>query len=192
MNHNLSLPVSQLTAGVLLEGVELRRLNEIPDQRGSFTETFVRQWGVGISPAQWSLVRSESRVLRGLHIHQRHDEYFCLIQGHCLAGLYDARQDSPTAGQYALYELFGTHLQALIFPAGRLHGWYFYAPSTHLQAVSESYCDYADDDNLGCRWNDPTLRIPWGISDPILSERAAHFPSLAELLTRLANAEVSR
>lgn len=147
---------------------------------------------MGISPVQWSLVRSRARVLRGLHIHQRHDEYFCLIQGHCLVGLYDARPNSPTYQQSALYELFGTDLKALIFPAGLLHGWYFHKPSIHLQAISECYRDYAHDDNLGCRWDDPALNLPWGISDPILSDRAASFPLLSDLQPRLATAEVYR
>ncbi|GAB4023648.1 dTDP-4-dehydrorhamnose 3,5-epimerase [Spirosoma migulaei] len=173
-----------------MDGVELRQLNEIADQRGSFTETFALQWGVGISPAQWSIVRSGTNVLRGLHIHQRHDEYFCLLEGHCRVGLYDARPDSRTYQQYALYELFGADMKALIFPAGLLHGWYFLTPSIHLQAVSECYSTYAQDDNLGCRWDDPALNIPWGISDPILSDRAASFPLLTDLMVSLANAEL--
>lgn len=112
---------------------------------------------MGISPTQWSMVRSGSRVLRGLHLHQNHDEYFCLIQDHCLVGLYDARPESPTYRQQALYELVGADLKALIFPAGMLHGWYFHTPSIHLQAVSECYSKYAENDNLGCRWDDPAL-----------------------------------
>ncbi|MFD2932557.1 dTDP-4-dehydrorhamnose 3,5-epimerase family protein [Spirosoma flavum] len=181
---------SKQIAGLALKDVELKEMTETCDQRGSFTETFADHWGSGIAPTQWSMVRSEAHVLRGLHIHQRHDEYFSLIQGHCLVGLHDVRPTSPTYLQYALYELFGTDLKAVIFPAGLLHGWYFYTPSIHLQAVSESYNNYANDDNLGCRWDDPALDIPWGISNPILSERAARFPPLSELLVTSAILEV--
>lgn len=187
--HQITNTSKQL-AGLALEGVDLKAMNEARDQRGSFTETFADHWGVGISPTQWSMVRSECHVLRGLHIHQRHDEYFCLIQGHCLVGLFDARPTSPTYLQYALYELFGSDLKAVIFPAGLLHGWYFYTPSVHLQAVSESYTDYANGDNLGCRWDDPALNIPWGITNPILSERAASFPPFSDLLVTSTSAEV--
>ena len=190
MNYTQRSPgTSGLVAGAIIDGVELRQLNEIADQRGSFTETFALQWGLCIVPEQWSIVRSQTHVLRGLHIHQRHDEYFCLLSGHCQVGLYDARADSQTYRQHALYELFGTDMKALSFPAGVLHGWYFFTPSIHLQAVSECYSNYADNDNLGCRWDDPALNIPWGISDPILSDRAARFPLLTGLLASLANAE---
>ena len=189
MKYTPSAPgSSRLRTGVIIDGIELRPLNEIADQRGSFTETFALQWGLRVAPEQWSIVRSQTHVLRGLHIHQRHDEYFCLIEGHCLVGLYDARCDSQTYQQHALYELFGSDMKALSFPAGLLHGWYFFTPSIHLQAVSECYSNYANDDNLGCRWDDPALKIPWGISDPILSDRAASFPQLADLLPSLANA----
>lgn len=174
--------ISRLLAGVSLEGVDLRVMNEKRDQRGSFTETFATHWEAGIAPTQWSMVRSEAHVLRGLHVHQRHNEYFCLIDGHCLVGLYDVRPESSTYRQYGLYELFGKDLKAVIFPTGLLHGWYFYVPSIHLQAVSESYVEYAHDDNSGCRWDDPALGIPWGITNPILSERATSFPPLADLL----------
>ncbi|MBN8824628.1 MULTISPECIES: dTDP-4-dehydrorhamnose 3,5-epimerase family protein [unclassified Spirosoma] len=182
--------VSQLIAGTHLRNVELRQLREIHDHRGAFTETFADHWGLAISPTQWSMIRSEANVLRGLHIHQRHDEYFCLIQGHCMVGLYDVRSESPTYRKYGLYELFGVDLRALVFPAGILHGWYFHTASIHLQAVSESYNKYAHDDNLGCRWDDPALAIPWGISTPILSDRAVNFPHLAALLDQLATSEV--
>ncbi|WP_080237899.1 dTDP-4-dehydrorhamnose 3,5-epimerase family protein [Spirosoma rigui] len=179
---------SQLIAGITLHGVDLKVMNEERDQRGSFTETFATHWRAAIEPTQWSMVRSAAHVLRGLHIHQRHDEYFCLIDGHCLVGLYDVRPDSPTYQQHSLYELFGTDLKAVIFPTGLLHGWYFYEPSMHLQAVSESYKDYAHDDNFGCRWDDPELGIPWGIINPILSERATSFPPLADLLVTATSA----
>ena len=185
-----SSSVSTLISGTHLHGVELKQLREIQDQRGAFTETFADHWGLTISPAQWSMVRSESNVLRGLHIHQRHDEYFCLIQGHCLVGLYDIRPKSLTYRQYALYELCGTDLKALVFPAGILHGWYFFTSSIHLQAVSECYSMYAHDDNLGCRWDDPSLAIPWGVSNPVLSDRAASFPPLSILLDQLTTSEV--
>jgi len=49
----------------------------------------------------------------------------------------------------------------------------------HIYAVSH-YWDV--DDELGCRWNDPDLEIPWSPEDPLLSPRDADLPSLAELM----------
>lgn len=178
---------SCLRDGQHLWGVDFQSLAEKQDERGSFTEIFQQEWGTCLTPSQWSMVRSDPNVFRGMHLHRRHDEYFCLIEGHCLVGLHDIRPDSPTRHQSALYELVGTDLKALIFPRGLLHGWYFFTPSVHVQAVSESYVHYGHDDNWGCHWNDSDLNLDWGVSDPLLSDRASQFPPLHQLLTNLTS-----
>ena len=54
----------------------------------------------------------------------------------------------------------------------------------HLQAVSEAYVDYAEDDNDGCHWSDPELGIEWPFSPTVVADRADGFPSLRDLLSR--------
>jgi len=134
---------------------------------------------------QWSVVSSAARVLRGVYLHQRHDEYLCVVQGHASVGLRDLRPGSPTVGTWSFIELYGQDLMALCFPRGIAHGWYFHEASMHLQAVSESYDDYHADDNLGCHWADPELEIPWPDRSPILSARSESLGTLRELLSAL-------
>lgn len=184
MNTTQLVKSSQID-GALLHQVRLVSLDEHKDSRGSFTEIFQDHWGTVLKPVQWSAVKSEANVFRGMHFHVRHDEYFCLIQGHCLLGLRDLRPDSPTQHQSALFELFGEDLAALVFPVGMLHGWYFFTPSIHVQSVSEAYPDYGADDNWRCRWDDPELELDWGIENPILSDLAANAPSLKSLIGSL-------
>ena len=74
------------------------------------------------------LLNPKKNVLRGMHFHQRHDEYFHLISGHCLVGLKDIRPDSPTLGAHSLYEMFSSDMSVLVFPRGIIHGWFFYEP----------------------------------------------------------------
>jgi len=165
----------------MIHGVQLRRLTMNRDARGSFTEIFSNAWGLPIEAVQWSLVKSHRKVLRGMHVHLRHDEYFTVVQGRACVGLYDLRLDSPTKGAASLVEIDGDSLSFLCFPRGVLHGWYFYEDSLHLQAVSEHYSDYHPDDNLGCSWSDKELNIPWPDPSPIVSDRTVSFPSLKEL-----------
>jgi dTDP-4-dehydrorhamnose 3,5-epimerase len=178
---------SNQISGHVLHEVRLVHLKENRDVRGSFTEIFQDSWQSPIKPVQWSMVRSEARVLRGMHYHNRHDEYFCLIEGHCLVGLRDLRPNSPTQHQSALYEFVGSDPVALIFPRGFIHGWYFHTPSIHIQSVSEAYTDYGADDNWRCNWDDPELDIPWGIDNPILTNQASDAPSLRTLLGELTH-----
>jgi dTDP-4-dehydrorhamnose 3,5-epimerase len=174
---------SLLVAGTPLDGVEFRRFHSQADLRGTFTETFQENWGTRLQPVQWSVVESRANVLRGVHLHFRHTEYFSLLRGMATIGLRDARANSPSRNRWSLYQVSGEAMAGLIFPAGILHGWYFHEDSVHLQAVSESHADYARDDNRGCHWSDPALEIPWPCTDPILSKRAAAFPRLRDVLS---------
>jgi len=176
----------QLVAGNVIEGVQVRTLKVARDGRGSFTEVFYDSWGCCIEPRQWSVVASHRGVLRGMHLHRRHDEYFSVLSGRTSVGLKDLRPDSPTFAASSLYELSGDQPAVLTFPRGILHGWYFHAETLHLQAVSETYDDYHGDDNLGCHWSDPELGIPWPERPTLVAERADAFPPLRTLLVRTA------
>lgn len=184
---NNAIESSRLADGGNIWQVSLKKLNKHSDHRGSFSEIFRDEWGTVIKPVQWSLVKSEANVLRGMHFHLRHDEYFCLTKGHCLVALKDVRSDSTSEGVYSIFELFGADLAALVFPRGIIHGWYFFEASTHVQAVSESFSDYGADDNWGVSWNAPDLGVPWPAIDPILSDRANNFSSIERLKTAIAN-----
>lgn len=175
---------SRLIGGTVIADVDLIKHQSFNDIRGSFTEVFQASWKTSIQPVQWSIIKSQAQVFRGMHYHQRHEEYFCLIQGRCVVGLKDLRPDSGTYLTSARYELCDSDMASLCFPRGILHGWYFYCDSIHLQAVSESYATYGIDDNDGCPWSDPDLNIAWPFEDALVSSRAANFPSLKELKTK--------
>ena len=176
---------TRLIAGTVPHGVRLYSLTSHEDQRGSFTEIFQNNWRVGFAPVQWSSVSSGAGVLRGMYLHQRHDELIIVVRGRASVGLYDLRSDSPTREQAALFELCQEEPAILCFGRGIIHGWYFHEPALHLQAVSESYQQYKNDDNLGCHWADPDLGIPWPQRSCILSERSANLPRLARLKLHL-------
>jgi dTDP-4-dehydrorhamnose 3,5-epimerase len=174
-----------------IDGVDFRHLEMHHDSRGCFTEVFQEGWNAGIRPVQWSVVTSGARVFRGMHLHLRHDEYVTPITGQMLVGLHDARPGSPTQGCWSLYELHGDDRACLTFPRGVLHGWYFPAGGTHLQAVSESYDSYGADDNWGCLWSDPALKIAWPFKQPIVGTKAARFPLLKDMLQQVHGARSS-
>jgi dTDP-4-dehydrorhamnose 3,5-epimerase len=167
--------------GSPLDGVMIRTLDARTDERGWFMEVFQDYWNGPIKPVQWSLVQSRPGVLRGLHMHLNHDEYFMAVSGEAYVGLRDLRPYSPTRNRSCMLRFSCDRPTAVLFPRGLLHGWCFTRDTLHLQAVSESYRDYNEHDNLGCLWSDPDLDIPWPVDQPLISERAQGFPSLAEL-----------
>ena len=163
---------------VLPAGVEVYRLKPHSDERGAFTEVFRDSWGLPVAPAQWNVVRSEENVLRGVHVHWRHADYLTVAAGRATIGLHDLREDSPTDGLGATVELTPTEPAALMIPTGVAHGFYFHEPSVHVYAVSHEW-DPADE--LGCRWDDPTLSIAWPCDAPHISDRDRALGSLGEL-----------
>jgi dTDP-4-dehydrorhamnose 3,5-epimerase len=181
----VSVEASARVAGSLPHDVRLSPLVPHRDERGTFVELFREEWETGVHPVQWNAVDSEQGVLRGVHVHPRHDDYLTVVRGSATVGLRDLRDDSPTSGAAACVELVAEDPTAIAIPHGVAHGFYFSRPSTHIYAVS-SYWDPADE--LGCRWDDPGLEIPWPQRQARISQRDAGLPSLAILLGELRSA----
>jgi dTDP-4-dehydrorhamnose 3,5-epimerase len=169
-------------AATLPAGLLVRPLEPHGDERGTFVELHRREWDTEIDPVQWNAVHSEAGVLRGVHVHPRHDDYLTAVRGRVVVGVRDLREDSPTHGSAACLELTAERPQALTIPHGVAHGFYFAEPSTHVYAVSH-YWDPTDE--LGCRWDDPALRIPWPQREARVSARDEALPRLAELVAEL-------
>ena len=166
----------------LPNGVSVTRLDMHRDDRGVFTEVFRREWRLGIDPVQWNAVSSEAGVLRGVHVHPRHDDYLILLRGQAAIGLKDLRQGSATQGLPALVELEADNMAGILIPHGVAHGFYFHEPSIHLYAVSHCW-DPADE--KACLWSDPALGIPWPVATARVSDRDAGAQPLSRLLDEL-------
>lgn len=172
-----------------IQGVLLRPLLMHADDRGCFTEVFRRHWHCSVDPVQWNVVHSRAKVLRGVHLHPTHADYLITLHGQALVGLADLREDSPTRGAACIVTLEGHNLTAIEIPPGVAHGFYFPCESMHLYAVSH-YWDPADE--LGCRWNDPALGIPWPAIDPIISPRDQALGTVADLRQEFARTSSAR
>jgi dTDP-4-dehydrorhamnose 3,5-epimerase len=92
------------------------------------------------------------------------------------------RPASPTYRAVEVIELDAATPTGLFIPVGVAHGFYAQSQATLLYLV-DNY--YNGSDELGVAWNDPALAIPWGVSDPILSDRDARNPLLAHIATEL-------
>jgi dTDP-4-dehydrorhamnose 3,5-epimerase len=170
---------------MLPDGVRLRPLDPHEDERGVFMELHRLEWETGVEPVQWNVVRSAAGVLRGVHVHPRHDDYLVIFSGRATVGLCDLREGAPAGGRACCVELDGGSPSAITIPHGVAHGFYFHEPSLHIYAVSHYW---HSSDELGCHWEDPELGIPWPMRDARVSARDAALPSLAGLRPALAGA----
>ena len=164
--------------------VHCRALHTNTDDRGSLIELFRQEWSLTNAPVQWNAVRSEPGVLRGLHCHWRHTDLLTVITGELVLGLVDLRPGSPTEGLAELLRIPALST-AVAVPPGVGHGFYFEQPTCMAYGVSDYW---SHDDELGCRWDDAELGIPWPCSSPALSERDRSAGSLATLRAAIAAA----
>ena len=168
---------------IAIRGVVVHPLTTHPDSRGSFTEAFRREWGLGIDPLQWNVVKSNRGTLRGIHVHPTHTDMLVMIAGTATIGLHDLRVGSPTQGSGSALEASGDRMCAVVIPPGVAHGFLFHEPSVMLYAVSH-YWD--TEDELAVHWADPGLGIAWPLEPTLVSERDAAAGTLSDLVAQLA------
>ena len=164
-----------------IQGVKLVVLRSFSDERGRFLETFRKDW---FPERSWTIVQtnrsdSQAGVLRGLHYHFQQVDYWYVARGQVRVGLADLRQGSATCGASTVVELGEQHECGLLIPSGVAHGFYALT-AAKLTYLVDNY--YDGQDEHGVAWNDPTLAVPWGITDPILSARDRANPRLSEIL----------
>jgi dTDP-4-dehydrorhamnose 3,5-epimerase len=177
----VAAPVDIEDAGIA--GVFLVPLTTHHDVRGSFTEIYRRDFVPGMQEmVQANLSFSHAGVLRGLHVHRHQADYWTVVSGTALVGLYDLRAGSPTAGQKAEIRLEGGEPRTCLYISkGVAHG--FYAETdVVLQYLVDEY--FTGEDEFGVAWDDQDVGIDWptGGREPILSQRDQGNLSLAEML----------
>jgi dTDP-4-dehydrorhamnose 3,5-epimerase len=172
--------MTQIVPSDLIHGVKIVHLRAFGDERGRFMELFRKEW---FPERQWDLVqsnRSDSNagVLRGLHYHFRQVDYWHVAQGSIRVGLADLRRSSPTYLATQTIDMDANNPMGIFIPVGVAHGFYTLTPAT-LVYIVDNY--YDGQDELGIAWNDPTINVQWGISDPILSARDKQNRLLADI-----------
>ncbi len=155
------------------------------DARGDFRELYradrYRAAGLDAAFVQDNLSRSHRGVLRGLHLQfpNPQGKLVTVVDGAVLDVAVDVRRGSPTFGRSAAIELTAENAVQLWIPPGFAHGFVVLGES----ALFSYKCTaaYSAADELTVRWNDPALGIDWQVEAPVLSEKDAAAPTLAEI-----------
>jgi dTDP-4-dehydrorhamnose 3,5-epimerase len=156
----------------------------ICDARGFFLEVYHREkfadMGITDSFVQDNHSRSAKDTLRGLHYQVRHPQSkLCrVIEGEVLDVVVDIRLGSPHFGKWTSVLLSAKEQNQIYVPAGFAHG--FLALSDPVQFLYKCGDFYDPADEHGIAWNDPDLHIVWGVENPLVSEKDARHPTLAE------------
>lgn len=158
------------------------------DERGSFTETYVRATfaahGIREEFVQDNHSVSAKGVLRGLHFQTPPKAQAKLVRvtrGAAFDVVVDLRRGSPTYGRWHGETLDAAGRRMLYIPAGFAHGFLSLEEGTEfLYKVSDVYSPEHD---RGLLWNDPDIGIAWPSvgAVPRVSPRDAAHPRLKAL-----------
>ncbi|MBK9510640.1 MAG: dTDP-4-dehydrorhamnose 3,5-epimerase [Cytophagaceae bacterium] len=154
------------------------------DSRGYFFESYREELflknGITERFVQDNQSFSTKGVLRGLHYQRApfaQGKLVRVVMGSVLDIAVDIRPGSPTFGQYEVFLLTAENQKLLYLPPGFAHGFVTLEDAIFTYKCTNLY-DKASEG--GIIYNDPTLNIDWGISNPVVSEKDLILPLFSE------------
>ena len=80
----------------MIDGVKVKKLKLIPDERGRLMEILRRDEEAFSKFGQVYMTTAKPGVVKAWHYHRKQDDNFTCVHGRMRLALYDARKDSPT------------------------------------------------------------------------------------------------
>jgi dTDP-4-dehydrorhamnose 3,5-epimerase len=157
------------------------------DARGWFMETWnarhMAEAGLDLPWVQDNHSFSATRgTLRGLHFQtppRAQDKLVRCSRGAIRDVAVDIRAGSPSYARWVAVELSAENGRQLLVPKGFLHGFVTLTDDCEVQYKCSDL--YSPDHDGAVRWDDPAIGIDWGVAAPILSDKDAGAPRLADI-----------
>lgn len=115
----------------MIDGVKVRKLRLIPDERGFLMEMMRKDWEEFEGFGQVYVTAVYPGVVKAWHYHKLQDDHFICIHGMSKVVLYDAREGSPTFGEVNEFFMGTLNPIMLRIPKGVYHGF---------KGISEEMC----------------------------------------------------
>jgi len=155
------------------------------DDRGFFYESFNRDKlaAIGLAPefVQGNVSSSTRGVLRGLHYQwpRPQGKLVSVLEGEVWDVAVDIRRGSPDFGRWTAAILSADNKRHFWIPEGFAHGFVVLSERALFTYLCTATYDRAAD--AAIRWDDPQLAIDWPVSAPLLSDKDAKAPFLADV-----------
>ena len=156
------------------------------DNRGWFTENYNKDLfsdkGIKFDFVQDNHSYSAKKgTLRGIHFQINPKAQTKLVR--CTRGAIidiavDLRKGSDTFKQWYGIELTADNKKQLLIPKGFGHAYLTLTDNAEVQYKVDEY--YSKEHDRSIKYNDPEIRIDWGIQNPILSNKDLNAPLLKE------------
>lgn len=150
----------------LIDGVRIKKLRLIPDERGYLMEMLRSDDEIFSKFGQVYLSVGYPGVVKGWHYHKVQTDFFTIVKGMMKVVLYDAREGSPTKGE--VNEFFMGELNPLLItiPPGVLHGMKAIGaePGLLVNCPTEPY-RYGDPDEYRVDPHSEDIPYDWSIEE---------------------------
>ena len=156
------------------------------DHRGWFMESYsqrvLEEAGLYYTFVQDNHSYSAQKgTLRGLHFQNGDAAQAKLVRcakGAVLDVAVDLRKVSPTYKQWVAVELSAENKRQLLIPRGFAHGFVTLTDDVEFLYKADNF--YNQPAERSILWSDPELAINWGVENPIIAEKDAKAPLLAD------------
>jgi dTDP-4-dehydrorhamnose 3,5-epimerase len=170
-----------------LSGVLILTPRRFGDARGWFMETWnaarMTEAGLDVGWVQDNHSFSAAKgTLRGLHYQsppRAQDKLVRCSRGAILDVAVDIRAGSPSYAKWVGVELSAENGRQVFVPKGFLHGFVTLTEDSEVQYKCSDL--YSPEHDGAVRWDDPAIGVDWGTTTPILSDKDAKAPLLAQI-----------
>ena len=107
----------------MIDGVKIKKLKIIPDDRGKLMEIMRCDDEVFEKFGQVYFTTALPGVVKAWHYHKKQDDHFVCVAGKIRLGLYDAREGSKTKGEVNEFILSLEDPFLVKIPKGVYHGF---------------------------------------------------------------------
>ncbi len=150
----------------MIQGVKIKQLKIIPDERGRVMEMLRADDDIFIKFGQVYLTAAFPGVVKGWHYHKKQTDNFVCVKGMMKVVLYDPRGDSPTKGEVNEFFMGEFNPILLQIPALVYHGFKCISETEAMiiNCPTEPY-NHGSPDEYRIPPNSPDIPYDWGKKD---------------------------
>lgn len=148
----------------LIQGVQVKRLKLIPDERGYLMEMLRSDWPEFDKFAQSYVTGCYPRVIKAWHYHKKQWDRFVCVQGMAKVVLYDPREKISTRGFVNEFHMGPLNPMLIKIPPMVYHGFTAEGnqPALIVNFPTELY-NYEHPDEHRVPYNDPSIPYDWSV-----------------------------
>ena len=148
----------------MIEGVKVRKLRFIPDERGHLMEILRSDWEEYEKFGQVYVTAAYPGVVKGWHYHRLQTDHFACVHGMAKVVLYDSREDSPTYQQVDEFFIGDRNPCLIKIPPMVMHGFKGIGHNvTLIVNVPTELHNYGDPDEYRLPFDTDEIPYDWAL-----------------------------